>query len=114
MGTKEWFDLIYWDEPKYDYAAMKVKIEKQEAKGMGRRVGPGPGGQEAQASVLGGLIIPQAPQLLLRGEEEVEEEEVQMVQEVQEVQEVQGILGLEDQNYVVVDPGVAPLESFLL
>ena len=32
MGTKGWFDLIYHDDPNYDYGAMKVKLEKQEAR----------------------------------------------------------------------------------
>ena len=32
MGTKEWFDLIYHDDPNYNYGAMKVKLEKQEAR----------------------------------------------------------------------------------
>jgi len=32
MGTKEWFDLIYHDDPNYSYGAMKMKLEKQEAR----------------------------------------------------------------------------------
>jgi len=32
MGTKAWFDLVYHDDRNFDYGAMKVKLEKQEAR----------------------------------------------------------------------------------
>ena len=34
MGSKEWFDLIYHDDPKYSYQETLAKLEKAKAKGM--------------------------------------------------------------------------------
>jgi hypothetical protein len=108
MGTKEWFDLIYWDDPKYDYAALKVKIEKQEAKGQCRRVpGVGPFKQEGERGRRGRAEGRPPPQ---------EGQRVLVVQEdfgVQEV-EVGAVPGLEDPSFVLLDPAVEPLQSVFL
>ena len=99
MGTKEWFDLIYWDDPKYDYAAIKLKLEKQEAKGVGRRVeAPITPKQEGHGVAL-----------IVHDVDNVDDPEAQT-----EAQEVEGIVGLEEQNFVLVDPGVPALESVYL
>lgn len=42
MGSKEWFDLIYHDDPKYSYQETLAKLEKAKAKGM-RSVSSGSG-----------------------------------------------------------------------
>jgi len=34
MGSKEWYDLIYHDDPKYDYESQKLKLAGMKAKGM--------------------------------------------------------------------------------
>ena len=122
MGSKEWFDLIYWDDPKYNYAAMKVKLEKQESKGYVRKM-PG---------TLSGLGPCKPESQVVRNEpssseveivEEVRESKVPVVQApthaagvpVQPAEgEVEAVLGLEDQNFVLLDPNIDPLESVFL
>ena len=119
MGSKEWFDLIYWDDPKYNYAAMKVKLEKAESKGNVRRMTTGtlsgvipvtPGSQgarnEASSSVAASEVevVEEVPTVL---------EGVSAVQHGQGVQ-VEAVLGLEDQNFVLLDPNVDPLESVFI
>ena len=48
MGTKGWYDLIYHDDPNYNYESHKVKLERMEAKGMQPARG---------ATVSGGKIV---------------------------------------------------------
>ena len=99
MGTKEWFDLIYWDDPKYDYTAIKLKLEKQEAKGVGRRV-EAPITPKQEGNGLASIV---------HDVDNVDDPEAQT-----QAQEVEGIVGLEEQNFVLVDPGVPALESVYL
>ena len=121
MGSKEWFDLIYWDDPKYNYAAMKVKLEKQESKGYVRRM----------TGTLSGVVPvkPESQVTSSSGEvevvEEVHEVEVPVVEgptvmegvsaiQREEGMQVEAVLGLEDQNFVLLDPNIDPLESVFL
>ena len=122
MGSKEWFDLIYWDDPKYNYAAMKVKLEKQESKGYVRKMpatlsGLGPCKPESQ------VVRNEPSSSEVEIVEEVRELQVPVVQApthaegvpVQQVEgEVEAVLGLEDQNFVLLDPNIDPLESVFL
>lgn len=144
MGSKEWFDLIYWDDPKYDYAAMKVKMEKQESKGLVRRaVGlpqskvegqsrPRTGQveevflvdetQNEQVAVEGeqvGVAVEQVAEYLVEvvGEQVEEQGAVQPTEVVEEQEPMQGIEavpGLDELNFVLVDPMVEPLQSVFL
>ena len=121
MGSKEWFDLIYWDDPKYNYAAMKVKLEKQESKGYVRRM----------TGTLSGVVPvkPESQVTSSSGEvevvEEVHEVEVPVVEgptvmegvsviQQDEGVQVEAVLGLEDQNFVLLDPNIDPLESVFI
>jgi len=125
MGSKEWFDLIYWDDPKYNYAAMKVKLEKQESKGYVRRM----------TGTLSG-VVPVKPESQVARNETSSSGEVEVVEEVHEVEvpvvegptvmegvsviqqdegvQVEAVLGLEDQNFVLLDPNIDPLESVFI
>ena len=125
MGSKEWFDLIYWDDPKYNYAAMKVKLEKQESKGLVRRM----------TGTLSG-VVPVKPEGQVARNETSSSGEVEVVEEVHEVEvpvvegptvmeggsviqqeqgsQVEAVLGLEDQNFVLLDPNIDPLESVFI
>ena len=132
MGSKEWFDLIYWDDPKYNYAAMKVKLEKAESKGNVRRMTTGtlsgvipvtPGSQVARNEASSSVAASEVEVV-----EEVHEVELPVVQLVQgptvlegvsaaqhgQGVQVEAVLGLEDQNFVLLDPNVDPLESVFI
>merc|ERR1712223_1144820 len=109
----------YWDDPKYNYAAMKVKLEKQESKGYVRKMpgtlsGLGPCKPESQ------VVRNESSSNEVEIVEEVRELEVPVVQAptqvegvpVQQVEgEVEAVLGLEDQNFALLDPNIGPLES---
>ena len=92
MGSKAWFDLIYRDDPK-----SKSK-KKQESKGYVRAVEVVEEVHEVEVPVVEGPTVMEG---------------VSAIQRVEGMQ-VEAVLGLEDQNFVLLDPNIDPLESVFI
>ena len=123
-GSKEWIDLIYWDDPKSKSKKVK-KVKKQESKGYVRRM----------TGTLSG-VVPVKPESQVVRKKTSSSGEVEVVEEVHEVEvpvvegptviegvsviqqeqgvQVEAVLGLEDQNFVLLDPNIDPLESVFI